>query len=236
VTPRRLVRVLLVVAVLAVLAVGLDRLAKGLAEGEVEGRLASSGLQSPVVDVLGFPFLTQAARNRFATVDLSATSYTSGVDRLVGLRGRLSGATLSGDGVRAERARFTAVVPFATVERRLPQGDLRISAAGAQVRVTRSIEVLGRSFRVSATARVRLAGSRLVVEPTAVELPNAGPLDDVVSDAARGRVRLDYPVEGLPPGFRVERVDVVADGFRVSLTGRDVLLQDASGASAGGTG
>jgi hypothetical protein len=131
--------------------------------------------------------------------------------------------------VRARTATLTAVVPFASVQRRLPEGGLRLSAEGDQVRVTRTFEALGQTFGASATARVRLDGDRLVVEPTEVTVPGSGPIDDAVTDVARDRVRLEYPVTGLPPGFRLDGVEVVQSGFRVRLSGRDVLLHQGTG-------
>jgi hypothetical protein len=226
----RLLRALLVVAVLAALAVGADRLAVRLVDGEAESRLAQSGLEAPAVAIRGFPFLTQAARNDLDHVDIAAAAYVSGGDRLTDVRGKLTGVSYSAGGVRAATADLTAVVPFAAVERRLPDGDLRLTAAGSEVRVIRTFEALGQTFGATATASVRLDGDRLRVEPTRVTVPGSGPVDDVVTDIARDRVRFDVPVTGLPPGFRLEAVEVVQSGFRVRLTGRDVLLDE--GASA----
>jgi hypothetical protein len=223
---KKLVVLVVVLGLLVGAAVIADRVALGIAEDTVASRLEESRFGGAEVDIPGFPFLTQVARNRYGTIGITAAEYvTAEGDRLTDVHGELGDASVEGgSSVLARSARLNAVVPFESVQRRLPAGRLQLSLAGDLVRVSRTIEVLGRSYTPSATATVEVRGDQLVVEPVDVDLPGAGPVDDLVLDAAREQLTLSYPVVGLPAGVRLERVDVVGDGFRVHLTGSDVRL------------
>jgi hypothetical protein len=104
--------------------------------------------------------------------------------------------------------------------------DVELSADGRQLRIRHALDVLGQRVDTVTTADVRVDGDELVVRPSRVEVPGAGPADDAVSALVRDRLAFRVPIDGLPTGIRLERVTVAPTGFELLLTGHDVVLRE----------
>ncbi len=148
-------KLLLAVLVLAVLLAVGDRVGESMAERAVARELAGSGLGgSPMVDIRGTPFLTQAVAGRYDEVVVQAQDVPARELRfsqfeatLRGLQVPLSQA-LSGDvaEVPVESLGARALVPYDALARRSAAADVTVVPVGDRVRVTGSVEVLGRTL------------------------------------------------------------------------------------------
>jgi hypothetical protein len=128
------------------------------------------------------------------------------------------------DGLVAARVTVGATVPFEVVAEELG-GDSEVSAAeGGQVTVVRSVEALGREWRVVATGTVEAQDGRVVVEPRAIDFGGPEFLSGAVAAVVRGLVTIEHDITGLPDGLVLRDVAVQDDGFRARLRGRDVEL------------
>lgn len=86
-----------------------------------------------------------------------------------------------------------------------------------RLRVTGSIDFLGRRFQLSASSRVRIEGRRLVVSAAQVEgLPMLGAIPVQVMD-------FSLPLS-MPEGTALTGVTVVPDGLLVKFEGKDKKL------------
>lgn len=95
---------------------------------------------------------------------------------------------------------------------------------GGQAAVARTIEVLGRELRVTATGTVEVRAGKLVVEPRSIDVGGPEFLSDATAAVARSLVTIEHDIEGLPEGLVLQDVAVQGDGFRASLRGEDVKL------------
>ncbi|SDC14495.1 Protein of unknown function [Geodermatophilus telluris] len=221
---------LVVLTLLVLLALGVDRVAEGVAEDRVATALQEAGALAgaPEVDLTGWPFLTQAVQGRYDEVRIGLTAEDlgrPGTRADVTLRGvhvPLSDA-LSGtvQQVPVDRVQGTATLSYALLSRELG-ADTTLERAGDGLRVTRTVEVLGYTVPLTATGDVVLDGDELVV---VVEDAAAAGVDvpDLVVDRAVALLDLRYPVE-LPYDLQLTGVTPGDDGVRVSVEGSDVVL------------
>ncbi|TFV62953.1 UNVERIFIED_ORG: DUF2993 domain-containing protein [Bacillus sp. AZ43] len=229
---KALLVVLLVVLVVAVVG---DRLLERWAEGYVADQLVEqAGLASaPEVDARGFPFLTQAIGGRYDEVDISLTAeqlgQPAGTRADVVLRGvhvplsRVFSGSV--EEIPVERIDGTATLSYDLLSSRLG-GDTTLSREGDGLRITRTVELAGRSFPLTATGTVSLEGGELVVDVATaagagVEVP--GFLVGRLADA----LDLRYAVPALPFGLRLTGVTPADDGVDVRVEATDTVLRAA---------
>jgi hypothetical protein len=228
------VKVLIVVLlVLLGLTVVVDRVAVGVAEERVATELTSAGgLQGiPTVDITGFPFLTQAVAGRYEDVRISLTAEQLGQPEgtradvaLHGAQVPLS-AVLSGSvqEVPVDRIEGTATLSYGLLSAELG-ADTTLEREGDGLRITRTVELLGRRIPLTAVGTVTLDGNALVVDVdrasgAGVELP--GFLVQQASD----RLDLRYEIPVLPFGLQLTGVMPGADGVDVRLEAVDAVLR-----------
>lgn len=130
----------------------------------------------------------------------------------------------SPDAVRAERLTVEATVPFDVVADEMGEGTEVGAADDGEAVVVRTVEVLGRELRASATGTVEVESGRLVVEPSSIDLGGPDAVSDAIADVVRELVTIEHEVEGLPDGLVLQDVSVQSDGFRAYLSGEDVQL------------
>ena len=226
-------RLLVGVAVLALLLLAGDRVDLVLAERAVARELAASGLTGdPTVDIRGFPFLTQAVDGRYDEVVVTAQDVPAGEVRFSEFEATLSGLevplsqALSGDvgDVPVETLDARVVVPYAALARRSDLGDVRVEPAGDRVRVTGTAQVLGRSLSASAVSRVDLDGSDLVVTAETLDVGDDG-ISSLLTRALAGRLDLRLPVRGLPYGLEPRALEIADRGVVVDASARDTVLR-----------
>jgi hypothetical protein len=198
---------LVALLVLAVLAVAGDRVAAGLAEGELEQRALAEAGTAVSADIRGFPFLTQALARELDHVVLTADRYRvpAGLE-VLDLDADVRSVDLR-DSSRpvAGRVRLDGVLPFAEVERRvgLARGSL-VGLGDDRVRVSRRVRVGGAVAEVTGDARVRVERGALVVAPTAVTVAGGAANGALIRELGP-RLSLRYPVRACPPVRRSRR-------------------------------
>jgi hypothetical protein len=224
---------LVVVAVLLALAVVADRIAVGVAEGRVAEELETKGgLQgTPTVDITGFPFITQALAGRYDDVRIALTSDQLGQPdgtradvALHGVQVPLS-AVLSGSvrEVPVERIDGTATLSYDLLSAQLGPGTT-LTREGSDLRITRTVQILGRDVPLTAVGSVTLDGNELVLDVekatgAGVDLP--GFLVAQASDL----LDLRYKIPELPFGLQLTDVTPAADGVDVRVEARDTVLE-----------
>ena len=130
----------------------------------------------------------------------------------------------SPDGLVAGRLAVDATVPFEVVANKLGNGTVVRSADGGQAMVVRTVTVLGRELRVTATGTVEVKAGKLIVEPRSIDLGGPDFLSDATATVVRGLVTIEHDIEGLPEGLVLQDVAVQGDGFRANLRGEDIKL------------
>lgn len=229
--PCRVRTLLVVLLVLSVVAVAGDRVAEHLVTSDAEQRLAENGVTDPQVDVSGFPFLTQLVSRRFDDVTLTGTGAEVGRARVSDIRVRARQVELpSGADATAGGLRANVLVPYDEVLERAGRPELAMSPAGdGRVRLRGEVDLLGRTVEVVAVGRVQVGDTRLRVRPQSFRLPDGGAVDATLRGLLDDRFTISYPLRpALPDGVTLRRVSATADGFRVTLTGRDVSFDPST--------
>lgn len=226
-------KLLLVVVLLLVgLAVLADRVAAGMAEDRVATELASAGglAGTPEVEIAGFPFLTQAVAGSYDEVHISLTADELGQPQgtradvvLHGVQVPLSNA-LSGSvsEVPVDRIDGTATLSYDLLSAQLG-GDTTLRPEGDGLRITKTVEVLGQTFPLTATGTLTLDGNELVVD---VERASGAGVDlpDFLVERASDLLDLRYAVPALPFGLQLTDVVPAEDGVDVRVAAEDTVL------------
>jgi hypothetical protein len=221
-------KLLIGVAVIAVLLVAADRISVAVAENQISDRLASAyGLpQKPGVSIAGFPFLTQVAAGDYHQIDVSASQVPADGATLHDLNVRLTGVHASvsqvlGSGssmVTADSAAGSAMVGFGTVGRRLP-GGFRLHPDGKNLSVSGRLAYHGARIPVSATVAVGVSGSGIGVTPVRVHVPG---LPGLPASAYSSQLHVVVPLSTLPLHLRLTSVHVTPHGLRIAASARHV--------------
>jgi hypothetical protein len=224
---------LVVVVVLLGLAFVADRLTERWAEGYVADQLVEqAGLAAaPEVDARGFPFLTQAVAGRYDDVRISLTAEQLGQPEgtradvaLRGVRVPLSGVVSGAvEEIPVDRIDGTVTLSFALLSDQLG-ADTQLTREGGGLRITRTVEVLGRDLPLTATGQVRLDGGDLVVD---VERASGAGLEipGFLLDRAVDQLDLRYTVPELPFGLQLTGVRPAEDGVDLRVAATDVVLR-----------
>lgn len=160
-------------------------------------------------------------------VSLSSRSLIAAATPLQDVQGSGRNIISGPDGISAEWVRLTGTVPFDVVAAEMGPDTALERVGQSEVRVLRTIELLGRNIEAVATGTVDVVDGRLVMEPTNVRIIGAGFLDGVLTDLAKRYVNIEHEIEGLPEGLVLQHVSIGRGGFRATLEGTDVLLTDA---------
>jgi hypothetical protein len=223
---------LLALVVLLGLAAAADRIAVHVAEDRVAEQLAQQGRLSgtPTVDIRGFPFLTQAVAGDYRDVRIALSAAALGQPAGTSARVALHGVHVPLSDVLSQSVRQipvdrldgTATLSYALLSAQLG-GDTTVRREGDGLRITRTVDVLGREVPLTATGQVTLEGSDLVVDVqdasgAGVDLPDA-----VVQQAAH-LLDLRYTVPPLPFGLRLTSVRPGQDGVDVTVSATDAVL------------
>lgn len=230
-------RLLIVLIVLAVLAVGTDRVAAHVAADRLADRVMTEERldQSPDVTIRGFPFLTQALSGRYQRLDLRARDVDRGNITVDRIGAQLSGVTLPlrdvlGGGVEqvpVDRVEVHALVSYDELSAASGDRGLRFgSAPGGGVQVTGRLAALGQSVRATARVDVEVDGDTLSLLPRDVRIEGAPAGIGTAFAADALAVRVEVPE--LPFGARLRNVSVDPDGVTVSASADDVVLGSAN--------
>ncbi|MFH8474529.1 DUF2993 domain-containing protein [Streptomyces sp. NPDC018000] len=226
----RALRILLVIGVvLGGIFAAVDRVAVRFAESEVEGRVQGTGATTGSTDVSikGFPFLTQIVGGQLDEVDVKSTGIETGTG---GHRIRISRMNAALHEVKftdgyssatAARATGTAVISYGDLTKAAGDGVVVEYGGNDKVKVTGTVDVLGRPLSQSVLSTVTLADGH-TVKVHADKVPGKG--IPGVEDLVRKKTDFEREVGGLPSGLRLQKIQPTADGLEISVGGTDVRV------------
>ena len=160
----------------------------------------------------------------FGDVDLGSASLIAAGTPLLDVEATGRDVLSGPDGITAGWVDLTGTVPFHVIAAELGPDTIVEGAGESSLRVTRTVDLLGRALDVVATGTVAVENGRLVMEPTHVDIDGGGFLSAVVTELARTFVRIEHEIEGLPEGLSLREVEIVEDGARARLEGAGVRL------------
>lgn len=226
----RSLRILLVIAVvLGGIFVAVDRAAVYFVESEAEGRVAVTGatIGSTDISIKGFPFLTQVAGSQLDEVDVEISGIETDADgrriRISRMNAALYEVKLA-DGyssATAARATGTAVISYEDLTKAAGDGVVVGYGGNGKVKVTGSVDILGRPLSRSVLSTVTLIdGHTIKVHADKVPGEDIPGLEGLV----RQKTDFEREVGGLPSGLKLRRIQPTADGLEISVTGTDVRI------------
>jgi hypothetical protein len=224
---------LIVVLILLGLTVAADRVAVDVAEDQVGKQIAEKGHLhgTPTVHIGGFPFLTQALAGTYSDVHITLTAEELGQPagtaadvHLRGVKVPLSSVlSHSVSEVPVDRVDGTATLSYALLAAQIGP-DTTLAKEGDQLRITRTVALLGQRVKLTAAGQVTLKGNDLVVDvqkasAAGVSLPSS------VVDRASNMLDLRYTVPALPFGLQLTSVTPEDDGVRITVEGQQTVLR-----------
>jgi len=226
-------RLLVVLAVLVLLALGADRGAAFLAERSTAAKVRSALhlAHRPDVHVCGFPFLTQVARRHLGEVDIDAVDVPTGKLTVDRVQARLLGVALDDryHARSADRVTGTAVAGYPALQAALGRPGATVGYGGKNlVRVDAPLPLLGQSLKVFAYGTVGTKGDTLVAKPQRLQLGQAE-LPAALVGAVGSQLDLSVPLTDLPPGVHLTRASAAPRGLEVGFAGRRVPLTGTLG-------
>lgn len=221
----RLRWLLIVLVILAGLLVAADRVALHFAQSELATKIAEQQhlAQKPVVQVDGFPFLTQAVSRDFphATIDIRGLD-AQGVP-ISDLHADLRGVHVSSgyNSAEVDTVEATATLDYADLSKAITQktgfAEVGLSDGGnGQVKATLSLAgLISTSVQVQMTL---LPGNIIKLSSDPIKLPLGK------------TTTLDYqlPISNLPFGVSLTSLTVGQTGIGIVATGHDVSLSQTS--------
>jgi hypothetical protein len=231
---RRLLIVLVVVGALLVVA---DRVGVVVAQN----RLASQIQQQldldrePDVSIRGIPFLTQAIRGTYRDIRVELPDVDAGDVQNIAIDARLQGTHVSlsdavggnVDRIPVDRISGTLLIPYDELAQASRISGLKITREGDSLRLTGSVQVLGRSVDAEAVGRVEVNDGRIAINAEQAKVAGIPVPQPVLDEAAR---LLSFRVQprNLPLNLRITAVRLADNGLLVDAASDDVVLQPDS--------
>lgn len=228
---RRLVVVLIVL--LALLAVA-DRVgvlvAQSVLASQVQDQLELD--QTPDVSIRGIPFLTQAVRGDYGDVRVQLPDVDAGSLQNIAVDARLQGVQVPlSDAIRrqidqvpVDRISGTLTVRYDELARASGISGLKIVRAGDSLKLTGSVQVLGRKLDASAVGRVEVRGNDIAINAEQAEIAGVA-VPQVALDAAARLLSFRVSPTNLPLSLRITSVDIGDDALFVGAVSDDVVLR-----------
>ena len=228
--------------VLGVVAAGglyvADRYAESRAEEYAVGVVSQSvsTTTSPVVDIKGFPFLTQ-----MLTGTLDQVTATSAGATLEGVpvtdvaidATKVNVRPPAGQQPSAGHATIVATIPTASLEKVVKDRTgltVQLTVDGSTVKA--SGNVLGLPMVLTLAPRVDTG--KLLVDAQDLTLGGRQITPESLPGAIRDRVKdIEIPLAGLPSGLTLSRAEVVPSGLRVTADGTNVVVPQTPASSGG---
>lgn len=220
-----------VLGLLVVLLI-VDRVGDYVATRVLDSRFESALGEEVQTSIGGFPFLTQLARGRWESIEVTADSAP-----VPGVEIRASDVRAQARGVRGytaedavvESATLRGIVPYADIERLrdLPAGTLSGTEDG-RVRAATTVDLPGGKLTLTGTGTPEIADGYITVRDIRDITAASGSVQlspearASVEEALRWRLTLD----GLPDSLQVTGVRALPQGLEITVEGQDVSLSD----------
>lgn len=226
----RALRILLImVVVLGGIFIAVDRAAVYFAESEAADRVGISGstIDSTDISIKGFPFLTQVAGSSLDEVDIELAGIETDAGgrriRISKMNAELHDVTLTNgfSSATAARATGTATVSYEDLTHAADDGVVVQYGGNGKVKVTGSVEILGRTLKRSVTSTVTLVDGH-TIRVHADKVPGEGipGLEGLV----RRKTDFEREIGALPNGLKLQRIEPTKNGLEISVTGSDIPL------------
>jgi len=230
-------RLLIVLVVLAALLVAADRVGVVVAQN----RLASEIQQQldlnakPDVSIRGIPFLTQAIRGTYKDIRVQLPDVDAGDVRDLAVDARLQGAHVSlsdalggnVDRIPVDQISGTLLIPYDQLARASGISGLTITREGDSLRLTGSVQVLGRSIKAEAVGRVEVNDGRIAINAEQAKVAGI-PVPTAVLDEAARLLSFRVQPQNLPLNLRITAVHLTDTGLLVDAVSDDVVLRPDS--------
>jgi LmeA-like phospholipid-binding len=230
-------RLLIVLVVLAALLVAADRIGVVVAQN----RLASEIQQQldldakPDVSIRGIPFLTQAIRGTYKDIRMQLPDVDAGDVQDLAVDARLQGAHVSlsdalggnVDRIPVDQISGTLLIPYDQLARASGISGLTITREGDSLRLTGSVQVLGRSIKAEAVGRVEVNDGRIAINAEQAEVAGI-PVPKAVLDEAARLLSFRVQPQNLPLNLRITAVHLTDTGLLVDAVSDDVVLRPDS--------
>jgi DUF2993 family protein len=230
-------RLLIVLVVLAALLVAADRVGVVVAQN----RLASEIQQQldldakPDVSIRGIPFLTQAIRGTYKDIRMQLPDVDAGDVRDLAVDARLQGAHVSlsdalggnVDRIPVDQISGTLLIPYDQLARASGISGLTITREGDSLRLTGSVQVLGRPIKAEAVGRVEVNDGRIAINAERAKVAGI-PVPTAVLDEAARLLSFRVQPQNLPLNLRITAVHLTDTGLLVDAVSDDVVLRPDS--------
>jgi len=230
-------RLLIVLVVLAALLVAADRVGVVVAQN----RLASEIQQQldlnakPDVSIRGIPFLTQAIRGTYKDIRVQLPDVDAGDVQDLSVNARLQGAHVSlsdalggnVDRIPVDQISGTLLIPYDQLARASGISGLTITREGDSLRLTGSVQVLGRSIKAEAVGRVEVNDGRIAINAEQAKVAGI-PVPTAVLDEAARLLSFRVQPQNLPLNLRINAVHLTDTGLLVDAVSDDVVLRPDS--------
>ena len=229
-------RLLIVLVVLAALLVVADRVGVVVAQN----RLASQIQQQldldrkPDVSIRGIPFLTQAISGTYKDIRVQLPDVDAGDVQDVAIDARLQGTHVSlsdalGGSVNqipVDRISGTLLIPYDQLADASGISGLTITREGDSLRLTGSVQVLGRSIQAEAVG-VEVTDGRIAINAEQAKVAGI-PVPQAVLDQAARLLSFRVQPRNLPLNLRITAVRLADGGLLVDAVSDDVVLRPDS--------
>jgi DUF2993 family protein len=230
-------RLLIVLVVLAALLVAADRVGVAVAQN----RLASEIQQQldldakPDVSIRGIPFLTQAIRGTYKDIRVQLPDVDAGDVRDLAVDARLQGAHVSlsdalggnVDRIPVDQISGTLLIPYDQLALASGISGLTITREGDSLRLTGSVQVLGRPIKAEAVGRVEVNDGRIAINAERAKVAGI-PVPTAVLDEAARLLSFRVQPQNLPLNLRITAVHLTDTGLLVDAVSDDVVLRPDS--------
>lgn len=199
-----------------------DRAANVAVERVVAGRIQDclGTPDRPSVGISGFPFLPDLVRRDFETVTMSARDVNAGGVRVGELGAEMQDVRESGGTAEVDSLAGSGLVTYAALSEMAP--GVKVSYGGdRRVQMQAGFSLLS----ASATARPRIVGDAVVIEPEQLTSPLTG-MSNIGQLPA-----VTYRLRDLPQGVNVS-MDPTERGIEFAFDGRAVSMRSDGGCPA----
>jgi len=204
-------------AVLSLLFVVADQIAKAYAQNAIASKLqSSSGLSAkPSVTIEGFPFLTQVAAHDIGAIDLSASDVQADKLNISSVKARATGVHLNSsfNNATIDRITGTALISF----------DALANASGVQG-VTITADPSGGPNAVNVSAGPFTATARIVQTGPSQIVVRMESLNGIAAAIIGSLPNYTIQVPKLPAGLQVRGVSVNDQGIIVDVSAQNTSL------------
>jgi hypothetical protein len=204
-------------AVLAVLFVIADQVAKAYAQNMIASKIQSSaGLSSkPSVTIEGFPFLTQLAARDLRTVDISASNVQENKLDITSIKATATGVHINSgfSSATVDHISGTAFISFASLE----------SAAGVQGATITADPSAGPNAVNVGVGPFTATGQVTQTSPSQITV-KMDSLGGIASSLIGSLPDYVIQVPKLPAGLQVRGVRVVSQGIDINASARSTAL------------